>query len=881
MTTIPHLQPAQRQRYPEQLQRFIARLEQRLTRFVRRHLVALVALGAFNLILLYPVIFMGRVISPNDVFFNFDPWSVGHPVDVQNSLFNDPPTSYLTLMSMLKSDWRTFHWNPYIASGIPGFGSSASAVLSPFVLLPVLLLSLVAVYTGIVLMKLNVAYLFAYQWLREEQLGKRGAAIGAIVAAGAGVLSVRWLWQNTNAAALYPALLWLVLRAGRGRRTSIALTALIALAYALAGFPAAMAYGAWLAIAYLLFVLVRERRFPIRTLAFSAAAVLLGLLIAAPSVIPFAQFLTRTGYLAMREQASRTLFFPLSHFASFIHPDRLGNQADHNWLGDPALGTLNNYVEATIYVGIVALLLLPFSLFGRRARSRWFWLVIAAVIVTAMFGIGFVPRLLATLPGFKYSSLSRTALLLPLPLAYLAAAGSGTLLRLARRAMRRITRRGAATVITVLACTLALTTSTDLALFAARITPYLTPEAATIPATPVIRFLQSQPGEFRIAAFFNYLWPNSAELFRLEDVRSHFGSEAKYRALLQRIDPSCFNGTSTVLQFDSTKFNLHDPLVGMLGIRYFIEHKTIDIVKWSIFASTVPGVKEAGLMTMQPGTTLQRSVVVDAEPFWALELATSIEKQTAPQAALDVALLDGSRVVYARTFAPQDLTVLGKVYVPIRPYARLGKTLTLRITSHALELTLLRSERTTGSDAPIFYGRVTTPVIFDRELPDGRVFRNLAEVPRIHAVKRVRRMSDEELLARTDIDFADEAIITDRAETLPLPASNAGAIVNVISAEPARHIVETSAMKPFFLATSEKLTPELRVTIDGNDATPLEINTLFAGVTIPAGQHRVELTRRLARGWWPFAAAGAALWLALAIYELAMTRRIQRVHASI
>ena len=31
---------------------------------------------------------------------------------------------------MVKSDWRTFHWNPYLASGVPGWGSSASAVLS-------------------------------------------------------------------------------------------------------------------------------------------------------------------------------------------------------------------------------------------------------------------------------------------------------------------------------------------------------------------------------------------------------------------------------------------------------------------------------------------------------------------------------------------------------------------------------------------------------------------------------------------------------------------------------------------------------------------------------------------------------------------------------
>src|SRR5260370_5074291 len=84
----------------------------------------------------FPTLFMHRVVSPNDVFYNFDPWSTVRKVDVQNSLLNDPPTSYFTLMSLLKNDRHAFHWNPYVASRIPGFGSSASAVLPPVLLLP-------------------------------------------------------------------------------------------------------------------------------------------------------------------------------------------------------------------------------------------------------------------------------------------------------------------------------------------------------------------------------------------------------------------------------------------------------------------------------------------------------------------------------------------------------------------------------------------------------------------------------------------------------------------------------------------------------------------------------------------------------------------------
>jgi hypothetical protein len=71
-----------------------------------------------------------------------------------------------------------------------------------------------------------------------------------------------------------------------------------------------------------------------------------------------------------------------------------------------------------------------------------------------------------------------------------------------------------------------------------------------------------------------------------------------------------------------------------------------------------------------------------------------------------------------------------------------------------------------------------------------------------------------------------------------------------------------------FLASSEKLTPELRITIDGKRARPIEINTLFAGVVVPAGRHEVMFTRRIGRGWWP-----TAILAAMVIVISAVPRR--------
>jgi hypothetical protein len=808
---------------------------------LRKHRVALIALAVYHFAFFFPTLFMQRVVSPNDVFYNFDPWSTVRKVDVQNSLLNDPPTSYFTLMSLLKNDRRAFHWNPYVASGIPGFGSSASAVLSPFILLPTLALPLAWVYTGIIFLKLNVAFWFAYLWLRQERLGKGAAAFGAILFAATGAIAVRWLWQTTNAAALYPALLWIACRARDGKRTPFWAVALIAFAYALAGFPAAMAYGAWLALIYFLgfFVwgrrsrLPRRRRDRLRHTLNTALAVGLALLISAPSLVPFAQFVRRSGYLSSRSNAALEHAFPARHLASFINPDRLGNPAYHNWNGDRSLGILNNYVEATVYLGLIAIPLALFAVANRRARSRWFWLAVALFALACMFGVGPVVRVAGALPGFKYSPLTRLQIVLPLATAYLAAAGCALL---ARR--RRL----------LIPSVLAIIAAGDLAVFAGRFYPYLEPALAVPPSTPLIAFLQARQKPFRIAPFFITLWPNSAELYQLEDVRSHFSSEAKYRRLLARIDPTSFTNNSTVIAFNSLKFNFADPLVSFLGVRYFVEKRDIDIIKWTTFKNTVLLGKPVNIV---PGSVLERQVVIDAQPFYAIELPINIEQEIGRNPVVVASLFHDMDVVFSRTFTPAEIRVMNKIYLAIPPFSRIGDTFTLRVQSIGI-----RGEI-------VIFGRVTVPVIFDRELPDARIFLNAGALPRFYAVSRVRQMSEEQFLAARDVDFSREAIVT--AGGTPGSPLIEGEVRLLKYADDEQQM---KAIGPTFLASSEKLTPELRVSIDGHEVEPVEINMLFAGVPIPPGTHDVIFSRRIGRGWWWVSAIAAIACIALSIIDV-------------
>lgn len=824
----------------------------------RKHQVALLTLLVANAIVFYPVLFMGRVVSPNDVYNNFFPWRSVHAGPVQNTLIHDPPTAYLPLFSLLKSGGETFHWNPYIASGIPGFGSAASAVLSPLIALPVLLAPLVWSYTLILVLKLNLAFFFAYGWLREERLGKAAAAIGAIVAAAAGPIALRWLWQSTNATVFYAALLWVICRWFNSKRVPWSLLPLLGVSYLLSGFPAAIAYGSYLALAYFAYRLIFQRRFSLRTFGGAVLAIVISMAIAAPSLVPFIGLIRRSGYLDLRAEASRQTFFPPWQFRGFVDAEHLGNPALKNWRGDASLALLNNYVEANLYFGVLAIVLALLGLFRRQARHRLFFAILAAAIIAAMFGAPVISRILGGLPGLKYSSLARLTLLLPIPLAYLAAAGVGQSVASLRRFRPAVAR--------AVALLLGVVLASDLAVTAARFHSYLPPDRAAVPSTPTIEFLRGQKGPFRIAPTFDYFWPNASELYRIEDVRSHFSSEKRYRMLLQRIDPTAFSGTTTVIQFNSLKFDFNDPLVSMLGIRYFIEHKAIDIIKWGIFERTKGGSDQRGYLPLRAGGVFERTIVVDELPFWAIELPAAAEGNPPSTARLQVDVRRGEELLTSHAFSAADLRVNNKVYLPLGRNAHAGEVLHLRIAARGMNVGLSRGSAPDG-EAPVYFGRVTTPVILERELPDGRLFRNLAEVPRFHTVRHTRRMTDAQFLGDRGIDFHEEAVITDLAAP---PQSNSfePASVDVLHISPARQVVDVVSASDAFLATSEKLTPELRVTIDGEVVRPVEINMLFTGVTVPAGKHRVEFTRRIGRGWWPLAAAAAAIWFAAAMIDL-------------
>jgi hypothetical protein len=166
---------------------------------------------------------------------------------------------------------------------------------------------------------------------------------------------------------------------------------------------------------------------------------------------------------------------------------------------------------------------------------------------------------------------------------------------------------------------------------------------------------------------------------------------------------------------------------------------------------------------------------------------------------------------------------------------------------------------------------VKTPVIFDRALPDGRLFLNVAEVPRFRPARSIAEMTPDQFLAQRELDLGEVAVVT-RGHTKVDGSRDAS--VTLMRYKPDEQRITTDSRTPFLLASSEKLTPELAITIDGHTAKPVEINALFAAVEVPSGLHRVVFSRILGRGWWWATIVGAVAFLIVAIAELLRMRAI-------
>jgi hypothetical protein len=159
-------------------------------------------------------------------------------------------------------------------------------------------------------------------------------------------------------------------------------------------------------------------------------------------------------------------------------------------------------------------------------------------------------------------------------------------------------------------------------------------------------------------------------------------------------------------------------------------------------------------------------------------------------------------------------------------------------------------------------GQVQTPIkrpVFDAQRWESEadfegviILRNRRALPRAWLVTDVVTTDAETVLKRIrgldqSFDPRQTALVEAAAGTVPrLTGGNLpeGSAVTVTTYEPARIVIETAAPAAALLVTSELFYPGWEATIDGKRATILPTNYLLRGVSLPAGNHRVEMRYR-------------------------------------
>ena len=383
-------------------------------------------LAAIDLLLLFPAVLGGRVLSPEDVLLFHAPLSRLRPsglVQASNYLLSDAVEVFHPDLEWARTMIRSGHlplWDPYVFGGWPVFASQQTAILYPLNLLAYVLpfwpaLGLIAVG------KTLLAGLGTWWLCRRLRLGAAPALLGA-VSYSLGSYFVIWLEHpHSNVYALIPWLLGAIelVCARRRARDGGLLAALVGFCL-LGGHPESTFIAALACVGFAVVCLTGPQAAGARrrALLVLAGGVLLGTAAGAVMIVPFGELAGQAPSLARGGGSG----LPDRSWLSLLLPDLWGRPD-----GFQALGP-SNYAERTFYVGALPLMLAIAGLYRPRARAQRFFIGLLVAASVLAIHVPFLTKALVDAPVFELVALDRSLILVALSLAVLAAFGLERLL---------------------------------------------------------------------------------------------------------------------------------------------------------------------------------------------------------------------------------------------------------------------------------------------------------------------------------------------------------------------------------------------------------------------------------------------------------------------
>lgn len=346
----------------------------------RPHRLPLLLLLGLTVVLFLPFWAGGRVFVPADFLAFLYPWKAHLSGPVRNLELFDVMTIFVPVDLFLDQGLREGRiplWNPYIFSGHPVVASGQSGFFYPVRLALHWFLDVGAARTVSQWLHLLLMGSGMYVLLLRRGLGPGPALLGG-VAWMLNTFATSWM-EFEHAPILSALLVWALAALESGRRGVLPAALLLGMSL-LAGHLQLNLYVLGMVVFYAAFR-AWERR-SLRGVVAPLAALGAAFLIAAPSLLPFAEYLPQSGRRAFSFEEIREMASPLwMTLPTLLCPDAWGNPA----AGFLVNRTPRNYIfpEFACYAGILPLAL-ALGLLGDREARRRLWPLHALVVLALL-----------------------------------------------------------------------------------------------------------------------------------------------------------------------------------------------------------------------------------------------------------------------------------------------------------------------------------------------------------------------------------------------------------------------------------------------------------------------------------------------------------------
>ncbi|GAA1059531.1 YfhO family protein [Agromyces bracchium] len=837
------------------------------------------------------------------------PWQsdLADPTPLTNRLIGDTIDSMAPQTMLLVDSVRSGvfpEWNPYVAGGAELAGLPNSGAYSPLSL-PWWLLP--ASYAAAVVKLLEIALVTLGMSLFLRRLRVRQVAwpLASIVFVSSGFMIAWTNWPQTRVAAFIPLLFWALERAvAEARARDIVPVGIAVAGLMLGGFPAIAGYALYAGAAYVIvraFVLRRGIREILVSGAVAAGGVLLGLILAAWQLVPFALNALSVIDLSIREQSADS-HLPFEDLASGLVPDINGGPTIGTWAGHP--------VEHLSYFSAVALVLLgTMALFRRRvAVQRGVPIFFAGMLLVAVVLIyvgGPTLALAQELPIFSNNPIGRLRVIVGFSAAVLAAfgldrvvgpeapgarirkswrSGTGSRVVLVLRLLLPIVlgvgavvlvldvlrevppaqfpliaRQVAAIGLTAIAATVIVVLAY---FFRARLLRVLAgiviPVALVIPATltaaawwpkseldtfypssPAHEFLAEELGDSRFATVGQTMLPGSSSSYRMRAVGGHAFMTPEWKDLLLEVDEGALqSATYSTLRPEGIAEYGRSPILDRLAVHYLVADPGLAL------PGDVEGAAPAGVVAAA-GAELESSVRTGPVRGVAFTVQNTI---AASETGVDirVELVDpasGESLAATSTWVP---AFSGQRWVALDAEA-------LPDEQQWIARVVLD-----GADGPVDVAAEadgTLAIDVTRPADDGlRVVHtgDATVLERTDALERVRWADeavaiadpDERLAAMADGTVGRDAVVIDATQAPPADSGSTAVIDEVDGPDPDRQAftVEVDGGSGLLVIEDSFRRPGWNVTVDGSTVELLPADHAAGAVALEEGEHEVVLT---------------------------------------